>query len=143
MIRFACAAAVVALSLAGCVTPSSSPGDLSFEDLTGGGRAKGADLHARIAKASSQPLGSQANPVRVNMPAGQHAYLRRLRCADGSAPGFERVGSFGPGVFGSIIDGYKVACAGGDPKPGVLSMDMYHPDHDETAAPPGYTLAPN
>lgn len=108
-----------------------------------GGRAKGADLQARIAKASQRPLGSQANPIRVNMPPGQHAYLRRLRCADGSAPSFERVGNFGPGVFGSIVDGYQVACAGGDPKPGVLVMDMYHPDHDETAAPPGYTLAPN
>ena len=31
------------------------------------------------------------------MPQGQHAYLRRLRCGDGQAPQFGRIGNFGLG----------------------------------------------
>ena len=127
----------LALILAGCASASAD----EF-DLLSGGRAKGADLQARIARATRAPLGSQENPVRVSMPQGERAYLARLRCGDGAAPAFQRAGSFGPGVFGSIIDGYEVACAAGEPKPGMIFMDMYHPGHDETAAPAGFTLAP-
>lgn len=127
----------LALILAGCASASAD----EF-DLLSGGRAKGADLQARIVRATGSPLGSQENPVRVNMPEGERAYLARLRCGDGTAPAFQRAGNFGPGVFGSIIDGYEVACAAGEPKPGMIFMDMYHPGHDETAAPPGFTLAP-
>lgn len=109
--------------------------------LLGGGRFRGARLDAAIRKASAHPLGSKDNPVRVSMPLGQHAYLRRLRCSDGKAPRFERIGNFGPGVFGSIIDGYQVVCGGGaEPAESLIYMDMYHPDHDETAAPPGFTF---
>jgi len=133
------AAAVLALALAGCASP---PADDFALDLMSGGRAKGADLEARIGRAGRSPLGSRENPVRVSMPAGERAYLGRLRCADGAPPVFERAGSFGPGAFGSIIDGYDVSCAGGAPKPGMIFMDMYHPEHDETAAPPGFVLAP-
>lgn len=127
----------LALVLGGC---ASAPSD-EF-DLFSGGRAKGTDLQARIASAARSPLGSKENPVRVNMPQGERAYLARLRCGDGAVPVYQRAGSFGPGAFGSIIDGYDVICAGGAPKPGLIFMDMYHPDHDETAAPPGFTLVP-
>jgi len=106
-----------------------------------GGRLKGARLEAAISRASGHPLGSKENPVRVSMPQGQHAYLRRLRCPDDRAPTFERVGNFGPGVFGSIIDGYRVTCGGeAEPAEHLIYMDMYHPDHIETAPPPGFTL---
>ena len=116
---------------------------LDLADLLGGGRIKGAALEAAIRKAAGYDLGSRENPVRVNMPKGQHAYLRRLRCADNAAPTFERIGSFGPGVFGSIIDGYRVLCAGGaEPGERTIYMDMYHPDHVETAAPPGFAFKP-
>jgi hypothetical protein len=124
--------------------PPAATGDgpaSNLDDLLGGGRLKGAQLAAAIDKAASHPLGSKENPVRVSRPQGQHAWLRRLRCSDDRAPTFERVGNFGPGVFGAIIDGYKVTCAGGvTPAESIIFMDMYHPDHDETAPPPGFTL---
>ena len=127
---------------AGAATGDDTPDDLA--DVLGvlaGGRLKGARLEAAIGEAARHPLGSKENPVRVSMPQGQHAYLRRLRCADGKAPKFERVGNFGPGVFGSIIDGYRVACGGdAEPAESLIYMDMYHPDHVETVAPPGFTL---
>ena len=128
---------------AGAVQSGESRGEepLDLADLLGGGRLKGAPLEAAIRKASGYPLGSKENPVRVSMPRGQQAYLRRLRCSDDKAPQFERVGNFGPGVFGSIIDGYRVICAAGaQPGETMIFMDMYHPDHVDTGAPPGFTL---
>eukprot|EP01136_Pigoraptor_vietnamica_P002422 Opistho-1_new@30376 len=120
---------------------SRDEGPLDLADLLGGGRLKGARLEVAIQKASGYPLGSKENPVRVSMPRGQQAYLRRLRCSNDKAPQYEHVGSFGPGVFGSIIDGYRVICAAGaQPGESMIFMDMYHPEHVETAAPPGFTL---
>ena len=110
-------------------------------DLFSGGRVNGAELTARIAKAAQAPLGSRENPVRVSMPEGERGYLKRLHCSNGSAPGFSRQGSFGPGPFGSILDGYDVICAKGEPKRSTIFLDMYHPEHDEMVAPPGFTLA--
>lgn len=114
---------------------------VDLADLLGGGRLKGAALEAAIRTASGHPLGSRENPVRVNRPEGQWAYLGRLRCTDGAPPAYERVGNFGPGVFGSIIDGYQVVCGGeAGPREALIYMDMYHPDYVETSAPPGFTL---
>lgn len=114
--------------------------DLDLGALLGGGRAKGPALEAKIAEAAKHPLGSKDNPARVNMPDGQRAYLRRLRCADGEPPSFSRSGSVGPGPFGSIVDAYRVDCGDSGPKGAVVYMDMYHPEHEETAAPPGFTF---
>lgn len=120
--------------------PADEPLDFATFLMTGG-RLPPGKLEAAIAAAADKPLGGKENPVRVNMPAGQQAYLRRLRCSNGRAPTFFRVGNFGPGVFGSIIDGYEVTCpGGGEPAKSLIFMDMYHPGHDETAAPPGFTL---
>lgn len=83
------------------------------------------------------PLGDKGNPVRVNTPRGQHAYLSRLACPDGATPTFRRVGNFGMGVYGTIIDGYDVSCAG---KSSMVFMDMYHPDYVELRAVPGFTI---
>jgi hypothetical protein len=91
-----------------------------------------------IAKAESSPLGSKSNPVRENMPEGELAYLRRLRCADGQAPAFHRKGSVGIGVYGNILDLYSVACAGA--APAEVYMDMYH-DGPENRPLPGFTMA--
>lgn len=103
----------------------------------------GDTLDSRIETAAAFPLGSRENPVRVDMPAGQRAYLDRLRCSNGKKPAYERVGNFGVGVFGSIIDGYQVVCPGkGEPKESMIFMDMYHPDHLETAPVPGFTIKP-
>jgi len=132
---------VVAVSLltVGCASAQDTSLPL---DLFSGGRANGADLSARISKAAQSPLGSRDNPVRVNMPEGERGYLGRLRCANDAAPSFSRTGSFGPGPFGSILDGYDVLCADSEPARSMLFLDMYHPEHDETVAPPGFTLAP-
>lgn len=139
------------VSVAGCATapkpagpppgrPMSLAEALGMPELATGGRASGADLERRIAEASRHPLGSRENPVRVSAPQGQRAYLARLRCTGGQAPSFQRVGNFGFGVFGSIIDGYDVRCAGGEPRQSMIFMDMYHPGHDEQGAPAGFTL---
>lgn len=87
------------------------------------------------AEIKRHPLGEKANPVRADMPPGQWAYLRRLRCADGSVPvGVERVGSFGPGPYTSIVDGYRLVCEGRERR---IFMDMYHPGYVEKRPVPG------
>jgi hypothetical protein len=91
-----------------------------------------------VAKAESNPLGSKANPVRENMPEGEIAYLRRLRCTGGQPPAFERKGSVGMGIYGNIIDLYSVACPGAPPV--EVYMDMYH-DGPENRPLPGFTMA--
>jgi hypothetical protein len=90
--------------------------------------ARSADVH---------PLGSLENPVRASMPAGQRAYLSRLRCPDGSVPAYARYGSVGVGIYGSIVDGYTVTCPG-RPDSDVM-MDMYH-DWVEDRPVPGFTI---
>lgn len=119
--------------------PVSAQADLS--SLFGGpDMPHGEELDELIEAASAKPLGSQENPVRVNMPAGQRAYLARLRCEDGNAPTFHRVGNFGVGVFGRIIDGYEVKCEGSAPEETMVFMDMYHPQHVENKPVDGFTI---
>ena len=89
---------------------------------------------------NSAALGSQQNPIRVNMPAGERDYLSRLRCSDGSAPQFQRMGNAGVGVFGNIVDVYDVRCLNGTPARSEIWMDMYFPSYRETNAPPGFTI---
>ena len=138
---------LLVLTLGACATTpepeTTSAGADDFAALLfSGGRVNGAELDKRIAEAVKHPLGAKENPARVNMPPGQRAYLARLRCSDGRAPVFERVGNFGPGVYGSIIDGYDVRCLTGSPAQSMIYMDMYHPQHSETGAPPGFTIVP-
>lgn len=130
------AGATAALVLAGCATAPPPPTDI----FANGGRVQGAALDRRVAEAVKSPLGSNKNPVRVNMPTGQRAYLDRLRCSDGKAPTYSRNGNLGEGVYGSIVDAYNVVCASGEPKQSTIIMDMYHPQHNEKAAPPGFTI---
>jgi len=87
-------------------------------------------------------LGDEANPVKADMPQGERAYLARLRCDDGQAPAFVRMGSFGVQHSSHVIDGYEVTCAGGQPARTVVFMDMYHPGHVETQPVAGFTLLP-
>ena len=82
-------------------------------------------------------LGTMENPVRVNMPSGERAYLDRLRCADGSAPAYNRQGSGGPARDGHIVDFYEVTCAGQEPV--IIVMDMYH-SGSESLPVPGFTI---
>lgn len=85
----------------------------------------------------ARPLGTRENPVRVFQPEGQRVYLRRLICPNGSRPTFERIGSFGPGPYTSILDGYKVTC--GDVVQDVV-LDMYHPGYLECRPVPGFSI---
>ena len=74
--------------------PEGSPEALM--DMLGGGRPKPRPNPAELAK---HPLGSQQNPVRVGGPAGERAYLARLRLAD--IPAF--VTSRGDVTAGAVI----------------------------------------
>lgn len=101
--------------------------------------------------------------IEVCKPEGERRYLRRLRCADGSAPEFSRDGSGGSRtdlktpederksadqMFGDVkpgdadyhvIDYYTVRC--GD-RETTLILDMYHCKQPEPSqAPAGFTLA--
>ena len=101
----------------------------------------GEELERLIAKAEEHPLGSKDNPIRVSRPAGQRAYLAKLRCADDTAPSFYRRGNIGIGVFGNIVDVYLVECRGSEPATSEVVMDMYHLDRTEDRAVPGFTIA--
>jgi len=130
-------AAVVAV--AGCASGGDDASD--FVSMMGG---VGATEATRIAtRLADKPLGSAGNPVRADMPPGQRAYLSRLRCSNGRAPSFNRIGSMGAGPYGSIIDAYQVDCAAGaTPASSVVHLDMYHPGYSEAAAVPGFTIVP-
>ncbi len=129
-------AMVAALGLA---VPASA--QMSLADMLGGGGPEGKELEALIEAAQEHPLGSEENPVRVYMPYGQRAYLSRLRCEDGEAPEYSRIGSFAVGPFGRIVDGYEVVCEGSEPAKTTIVLDMYHEGYEETEAVPGYTIA--
>lgn len=100
------------------------------------------DLDKKLAKAAQFSLGSPENPIRVYDPAGEVAYLRRLRCEDGRRPAFNRTGSAGLGPFDHIIDDYLVTCPGSKPAESHIFMDMYFPNYIETKAPEGFTIVP-
>jgi hypothetical protein len=99
----------------------------------------GGEPPRRDRRANRHPLGSERNPVRANMPAGQRAYLDRLRCEDGSPPRHQRLGSAGVGVHRNVVDIYLVQCEGLEPV--EIWMDMYH-RHVEHSAVPGFTIVP-
>jgi hypothetical protein len=109
-----------------------------MQQLTGEASMSPAEVE-RLSESSEHPLGAFENPVRANMPAGQRAYLRRLRCADGRAPSFERLGSYGSGPYGSVVDGYEVDCGEAAPGQVMIYMDMYH-RHVEAEATPGFEI---
>jgi hypothetical protein len=101
-----------------------------------------AELQQALVKAKTFPLGSHENPVRAESPIGQRAYLRRLRCADGHAPYFSRLGNLGPGVYRSIVDDYVVDCGASAPGQVSVKMDMYFKGHVEVQSVPGFTIVP-
>jgi hypothetical protein len=96
-----------------------------------------------VERARDLPLGTGENPVRVDGPPGERAYIARLRCSNGVAPRVGQRHNDGVGAFGTIVDVYPLDC--GDAAPGrfEIVMDMYHPTHHETRAPAGFTLQPD
>jgi hypothetical protein len=130
---------VVAASTGGGVVKSAGCGQMGPPGaFMLGPQLKGQALRERIAQAERAPIGSDQNPVRVCQPSGQQAYLRQLRCSDGSAPAFSRIGNFGAGIYGTIIDKYTVTCGKGEPRQSTITMDMYFPDNQTSAPPPGF-----
>lgn len=125
---------VASLASATGAMAQQTSGPIEIESLLEGKKTITPDWQA----INAQPLGSRGNPVRVHRPTGQQAYLRRLSCADGNAPVFRRVGSFGAGPYTTIIDGYEVECGGGAKS--VVFLDMYHPGHVESRPVPGFTV---
>lgn len=89
-------------------------------------------------------LGSYENPVRCDMPGGERAYLRRLRCENNKAPSFNRLGSGGTSPWNRIMDEYDVQCSSNTkgPKKFRIFMDMYHADYKEKRPVPGFTIVP-
>lgn len=100
------------------------------------------DVARAVERASNEPLGSSRNPVRVSGAGGEHAYIARLRCGDGSRP---RVGdrhNDGVGAFGTIVDVWPLDCGAAAPGRFELVLDMYHDNYEETRAPAGFSLTP-
>ena len=101
--------------------------------------------------------------IEVCLPAGEHFFLKDLRCLDGSEPTFERAGNVGPRhpmtseTFDEsmmdptispapgkrdehIIDRYHVTCKD---QTVTLFLDMYHCGTPKPwAAPKGFTRPP-
>lgn len=128
------------------VLAAPKPGDrtLTPEQLLAqlGMGVSDAELERAVAAAAVHPLGSSANPVRVGGPEGERAYIARLRCADGTAPKVGTRGSAGVGAFGTIVDVYPLDCGAAAPGRFDLVMDMYHAEHREQSAPPGFRIEP-
>ncbi|HZI20051.1 MAG TPA: hypothetical protein VEY09_15810 [Pyrinomonadaceae bacterium] len=120
---------------AGAVAPPQDRGEQNRGETAGKGGAKEKDV---AEEKVSGPLGAKTNPVRCEGPRGERQYLSRLRCPDGEPPQFSRIGSFGAGPYGNILDGYRVKCEGSDET--TVFMDMYHRGHVEREAVPGFTI---
>jgi hypothetical protein len=101
-----------------------------------------AEIARAEAAAAASPLGSLQNPVRVGGPEGEHAYLARLRCADGKPvrAGISRAG--GTDAYGSIAQIVSVDCGGAAPARSEIAFDPYFEEYREDRAPAGFTIAP-
>ena len=88
-------------------------------------------------KENPKPLGDFKNPIRCEDPGGERYYLARLVDPRAREIDFSRMGSFGKGPYGNILDGYEVIV--GDHKLEVF-MDMYHPGYYEERPIKGFYL---
>ena len=100
----------------------------------------GGENDPAIVAAQAHPLGSADNPVRVGGPEGASNYVARLRCGDGNRPQVGGPTEGGVGAFGSVVQRFALQC------PGAASsdvlVDIYHEEHLEDRAPPGFTIIP-
>ena len=97
------------------------------------------EMQQLAAAADTHPLGTVENPVRVGGPEGEHAYLGKLRCADGTIPRIGGRHEAGIGAFGSVVGAYELGCGAETHR---VVFDMYQEEHVETRAPAGFTLQP-
>ena len=78
--------------------------------------------------------------MRVGGPEGERAYLARLRCADGASP---RIGSredAGVDAFGTVARAYSARLRRRGSRGERIVFDIYHEEHVEDRAPPGFTI---
>ena len=83
------------------------------------------------------------NPVKVGGPEGlsgpasERLYLSHLRDSKSRPFKFSRLGNYGAGADGHVIDGYELVSEDG--KKYVIYIDMYHPTIDplQVKAPKG------
>lgn len=94
-------------------------------------------LFRRRTVSVSGPLGSASNPVRCFDPSGERDYLDRLRWKDGFVPEFNRVGSFGEGPYGNVLDKYVVSRPGHEEE---VFFDMYHKGYVERVPLAGWHI---
>jgi hypothetical protein len=118
---------------------TASPGQMLAEL---GEAMPDAELEQAVAAAAAHPLGSVDNPVRVGGPEGERAYIARLRCANGTRPRVGPRADGGVGAFGTVVDLYALDCGAAAPGRFGLVMDMYHEEHREEHAPPGFGIDP-
>jgi hypothetical protein len=77
---------------------------------------------------------STMKPIKVGSsdeyggPAAERAYFNTLRDETGKPVKFQRLGSYGAGPDGNILDGYEVQTSTG--RTITLYIDMYHPKSD-------------
>jgi hypothetical protein len=90
-----------------------------------------------VAAAAAYPLGTIENPIRVGGPEGERAYLGRLSCADGTPIRIGARSDAGMGGFGAVTAAYGISCGGTTRR---LVFDMYHQEHVENRAPPGFSI---
>jgi hypothetical protein len=89
-------------------------------------------------KINAQPLGSKGNPVRADGPAGERAYMQRLRCANGTVIDEKRrVGAAGVGPYTTMVSVWEVECYG---ELHVVHIDGAHPGHVERRAARGFSI---
>ena len=138
-ILFLAASALTAAPLQAQKIGARTEASLRILSEAGAGNSD-AELASAIAASAAQPLGSLENPVRVGGPDGERRYLARLRCPGGAVPKIGPRASSGPGAFGSVTATYSVQCNAAAPARPVV-IDMYHAEHEESAAPQGLTLA--
>lgn len=84
------------------------------------------------------PLGSKENPIRCAMVAGERAYVSRLRDQHNREIEATRLGSFGVGPYGNVLDGYSISSAGSPPA--TVYFDMYHLGYSEEQPVPGFKI---
>jgi hypothetical protein len=99
-----------------------------------------AEAEQIAAAAAAHPLGSVENPIRVGGPQGARAYIARLRCADGSHPQVGARSTGAVGAYGTLTERYPLDCGGAAPGRVTLAFDLYHEEHVETHAAPGFAI---
>ena len=83
-------------------------------------------------------LGAPVNPIRADGEAGTIAYLKQLRCANGTPPGLRFTATHGDSPSGAKMLAYSVGCG---TSAALIFVDPSHPGFVEKNAPIGFSMA--